>query len=90
VLLTPLRERFVRARPAVVVRTGSLWPVVVAHFLLDGAEPLVFDGQATAADPTVMGLMLVVGAVYAAVGLWMLRPPAVGSPTTTPPGAVPE
>jgi membrane protease YdiL (CAAX protease family) len=75
---------------AVVVRTGSLWPVMVAHFLLDGAERLLFDGQATAAEPALMALLLVVGALYAVVGLWMLRDPSVAGAVSERPGAVPE
>jgi membrane protease YdiL (CAAX protease family) len=53
---------------AVLVRTGSIWPLVAAHFLLDGTERLVFAGQATHADPALMALLLVVGFAYAAYG----------------------
>lgn len=53
---------------AVRLRTGNLWPLIIAHFLIDGPERLIFGEQATTGTPTILGLMLAVGVVYAAYG----------------------
>lgn len=54
---------------AVRLRTGIIWPLILAHFLIDGPERLIFGEQATAAEPVILGLLLVVSAIYAAYGL---------------------
>ena len=53
---------------AVRLRTGNLWPLIAAHFLVDGSERLIFGEQATAATPVILGLLLAAGIVYAAYG----------------------
>lgn len=53
---------------AVLIRTGSIWPLIAAHFLLDGIERVLFTGQATRAEPELMALLLVVGLLYATYG----------------------
>lgn len=53
---------------AVRLRTGNLWPLIAAHFLVDGPERLIFGEQATTATPVILGLLLAAGIVYAAYG----------------------
>lgn len=53
---------------AVRLRTGNLWPLIAAHFLIDGPERLIFGEQATAATPVILALLLAAGLVYAAYG----------------------
>lgn len=53
---------------AVLIRTGSIWPLILAHFLVDALERVLFGGQATEATPALMALLLVVGLLYAGYG----------------------
>lgn len=53
---------------AVRLRTGNLWPLIAAHFLVDGPERLVFGEQATTVTHVIFGLMLAAGLLYAADG----------------------
>lgn len=54
---------------AVRLRTGTLWPVMLAHFVVDGPERLIFGEQATVATPVILGLLLLTGAVLAVYGV---------------------
>lgn len=58
---------------AVRVRTGSLWPLILGHFLLDGLERLLVRGQATSVPTEVMALMLLVSLVLGAYGFLAMR-----------------
>lgn len=58
---------------AVRLRTGSLWPLILAHFLLDGLERLLARGQATSVPVEVMALMLLVSLVLGAYGYQAMR-----------------
>lgn len=50
------------------LRTQSLWPVIISHFLVDGLERLVAHGQAFDAPVGVMVTMLVVALLFAGYG----------------------
>lgn len=54
---------------AVRLRTGTLWPVMLAHFVVDGPERLLFGEQATTATPVIVGLLLLTSAVMAVYGI---------------------
>ena len=54
---------------AVRLRTGTLWPVMLAHFAVDGPERLIVGEQATVATPVILGLLLLTGAALAVYGV---------------------
>lgn len=58
---------------AVRVRTGSLWPLILCHFLLDGLERLLLKGQATSVPVEVMVLMVVISVVLGLYGFTVMR-----------------
>lgn len=72
---------------AVRLRTGTLWPVMLAHFLVDGPERLIFGEQATVATPVILGLLLLTASAMAVYGVVatgrMDRNRPADSPATT-------
>ncbi|KXT76196.1 CPBP family intramembrane glutamic endopeptidase [Streptococcus sp. DD12] len=56
---------------ALVIRTGSLWWVIVPHFLMDFSVILAANGSKASGGPTLLGIM--VWFLILLIGLYLLR-----------------
>lgn len=65
---------------ALRLSTGSLVPLIISHFVVDGLERLLANGQAMDAPAPVLATMLVLSLVWAAYGYRVMRTGFRGNP----------